>query len=71
MKSLVAEVMAAKGVTIRALEQTSGITTVTILRARKDDMICRCSLGTLWKLADALGVQVSDLFSQDRDNDGE
>ena len=65
MKSNVSSVMKEKKMTIRALEAASGVNNVTILRARKDDMIEKCTLGTLGKIARALGVSVHDLFTDD------
>jgi DNA-binding Xre family transcriptional regulator len=51
-----------KNMTIRALEQLSDVNNVTILKARKDAEISRCTLATLEKLAMALDVSVHDLF---------
>ncbi len=65
MKSRLEQVMKDKGVTIRELEKLSGVTTVTIVRARKDGLIGRCSLDTIQKLATALGCSVYDLFTPD------
>jgi transcriptional regulator with XRE-family HTH domain len=65
MKSNVEYIMKKKKITIRQLEHDSGLNNVTILRARKDDMVERCTLGTLVKIADALGVPVYDLFDDE------
>lgn len=70
MKSKLEQVMKDKGVTIRLLEQLSGVTSVTIVRARKDELIAKCSLETLQKLAVALGCSVHDLFDDDPDQPG-
>jgi DNA-binding Xre family transcriptional regulator len=65
MKSNIEYIMKNKKITIRQLEHDSGLNNVTILRARKDDMIERCTLGTLVKIADALEVPVHDLFDDE------
>jgi DNA-binding Xre family transcriptional regulator len=54
-----------KNMTIRALEQLSDVNNVTILKARKDAEISRCTLATLEKLAMALDVSVHDLFDDE------
>lgn len=64
MKSNVRKIMEAKGVTLRALMEETGLANKTILSARKDDKqgICTCTLGTLDRIARALGVSPKDLF---------
>jgi DNA-binding Xre family transcriptional regulator len=62
MKSNLERIMKDKNMTIRALEQLSEVNNVTILKARKDAEISRCTLATLEKLAMALDVSVHDLF---------
>jgi DNA-binding Xre family transcriptional regulator len=62
MKSNLEKIMKDKKKTIRALEQLSEVNNVTILKARKDAEISRCTLATLEKLAIALDVSVHDLF---------
>jgi DNA-binding Xre family transcriptional regulator len=62
MKSNLERIMKDKKMTIRALEQLSEVNNVTILKARKDTEISRCTLATLEKLAMALDVSVHDLF---------
>ncbi|MGX9366246.1 helix-turn-helix domain-containing protein [Desulfoplanes sp. PS50] len=62
MKSNLERIMKDKNMTIRALEQLSEVNNVTILKARKDVEISRCTLATLEKLAMALDVSVHDLF---------
>lgn len=56
--------MTEKKVTIRQLEKDSGLNNVTILRARKDETIIKCTLETLQKIAHALDVKVKDLFDE-------
>lgn len=65
MKSNVRELMEKKGITLRALEDRTGLNHVTILRARDDEKIEGCQLKTLRKIAEALGCQVKDLFEED------
>ena len=66
MKSNLERIMKDKKMTIRALEQRAEVNNVTILKARKDSEIARCTLATLEKLADALGVSVHDLFNDEK-----
>ncbi|MDZ7759946.1 MAG: helix-turn-helix transcriptional regulator [Desulfovermiculus sp.] len=65
MKSHVKKVMEQKGVTLRRLEEDSGLSHVTILSARSDEKILKCQLGTLAKMAAALGVSTKDLYDED------
>ncbi len=65
MKSNVPDFMTKKGITLRVLEEKSGVAHTTILRSRDDEKIRSCSLGTLEKIAAALGVRVRDLFDED------
>ncbi|MCF8106625.1 MAG: helix-turn-helix transcriptional regulator [Desulfohalobiaceae bacterium] len=46
------------------MQKLSGLSQVTILRAREDRGIRSCSLMTLWKIAQALGCEVKDLFEE-------
>jgi len=64
VKSLVAEIMKQKGVTIRQLEDGTGLAPQTIMRARKngEENIEACSIRTLAKIAEYLGVSIKDLF---------
>ena len=64
MKSNVRKIMEAKGVTLRALMEDTGFANKTILNSRKDGKkgICTCTLGTLDRIAKALGVSPKDLF---------
>lgn len=65
MISHLEKIMNAKGTTIRQLGEDSGLNNVTIMRARKNDMIERCTLGKLRQIAKALGVSVHELFDED------
>jgi DNA-binding Xre family transcriptional regulator len=57
--------MKQKNETLRSIENKTGLAQVTILRARKDDMILKCTLSTLQTLARALGCRIKDLFTED------
>lgn len=75
MKSRVKEIMEAKGATIRTLMEQTGFANKTILSARRgtgdlkaeNGNICKCTLGTLDRIAQALGVSVHDLFDDTPD----
>ena len=66
IKSLVTEIMKEQGVTIRQLEDGTGLAPQTIMRVRKDGEknIEACSLRTLAKIAEYLNVSVKDLFKE-------
>lgn len=59
----VKEIMEAKGKTIAALSQDTGLAMETIKRAR-DARVGQCRLSTLEAIAKALGVKVTDLFEE-------
>ena len=63
IKSRVREMMEEKGITVLDLSMETGLATETITRAR-GDKIQVCRLDTLEALAQALGVKVKDLFSE-------
>jgi DNA-binding Xre family transcriptional regulator len=65
MISHLEKIMNGKGTTIRQLGEDSGLNNVTIMRARKDDMIERCTLGKLRQISEALGVSIHDLFDEE------
>lgn len=64
-RSNVKEIMENQGVSIRALEQATGLSTRTIQNARADLGIMACSLSTLERIAKALGCSIHDLFDDD------
>jgi DNA-binding Xre family transcriptional regulator len=66
IKSLVAEVMRERQVTIRQLEDGTRLAPQTIMRARKDgeENIEACTLRTLVKIAEYLDISVKDLFRE-------
>ncbi len=57
--------MEKKGVTLRALEDKTGLNHVTILRSRDNEKILGCQLRTLLVIAQALGCRVKDLFEEE------
>lgn len=61
MQSNLSEIMREKGVTIRTLVGITGISSATIQKVR-DHRIEFCRVGTLKKIADALGVSISDII---------
>ena len=65
MKSNLEKIMKTRGMTIKTLEHLAKVNNVTILKARKDDDIQRCSLATLVKIAEALEISVHDLFDDE------
>ncbi|NCC85673.1 MAG: XRE family transcriptional regulator [Clostridia bacterium] len=69
MKSLVSDLMKAKGLTVRALCERTGLSIQTIMTARTcgPKGICKSSMDTLSKIAKELGVSVADLFTDQPD----
>ena len=67
--SNIKEIMEDKGVTYVELERRTGLTNLTITRAR-GELIRECKLSTLEAIARALQVRVYDLFD-DGLSDGE
>lgn len=62
--SKVKEIMGKKGVTLRGLAETSGVSKQTIVNARSDEGISECRLSTLARIARALGVTTKDLYDE-------
>lgn len=54
--------------TIRALAEQTGVSSATIQKAR-DSRIEQCRVGSLKKIADALGVGIQDLFADKKRED--
>ncbi|MCL1939721.1 MAG: helix-turn-helix transcriptional regulator [Desulfovibrionaceae bacterium] len=57
------KIMEEKGITIRAMARDSGLSDMTILRARKKQ-ISQCRLCTLEIIAEYLGCKIKDLFDE-------
>ena len=64
MKSNLPALMNDQNLTIRELVKITGVSSATIQKAR-DERIEHCRMGSLKKIADALGVKVQDLFEED------
>ena len=64
MQSKLLHFMAMQNMTIRDLAQKTGVSSATIQKAR-DSRIEQCRVGSLKKIADALGVKVQDLFEEE------
>ena len=62
--SNVREMMTNKGKTVRDLVKETGMSSRTIQRAVSDETIHKCELGTLGKIADALGVKTKRLYEE-------
>jgi transcriptional regulator with XRE-family HTH domain len=56
-------IMEAKKITIRAMEEHTGLSNVTILKARRKG-ITSCRLGVLQIMAEYLGVKTKDLYDE-------
>jgi len=64
LTSNVKKLMEEKGVTIRMMVAKTGLADVTILRARREQII-QCRLVTLESIAKCLGCKIKDLFDED------
>lgn len=65
MKSKVREMMEDRGITVRGLAESHSITLRTIMKARDTRHFRNCRIGTLEKIAHALGCKVKDLFEEE------
>lgn len=65
MKSKVKILMKERGVTVRKLREEHGLNFQTVTNAGDDRKIRKCQLGTLEKIAHALGCRVKDLFDEE------
>jgi len=63
IKSELTEIMKKNKITIRSLSNKTGLSTATVQKAR-NGRIESCSLGSLKKIADALNVDITDLFAK-------
>lgn len=64
IKSNLKEIMNKLNVTYAQLEQMTGLSSHTVTRARNDS-ISSCTLLTLELIANALNVQIKDLFEEE------
>ena len=63
LTSNVKQLMEKKGITIRAMVASTGLADVTILRARREQII-QCRLETLERIAKCLDCNIKDLFDE-------
>lgn len=63
VKSNVKELMEAKGITIRKMVTMTQLADVTILRARREQIL-QCRLETLETIAKCLDCKIKDLFDE-------
>jgi hypothetical protein len=64
LTSNVKRIMEEKGITIRGLIEKTRLADVTILRARREQIV-QCRLTTLQIIAEGLGCKVKDLFDEE------
>ena len=60
--SNIKDIMKKKGITMKQLEEMTGVYSSTINKARQDEGIAECRLSTLARIAAALGVPVKKVF---------
>lgn len=65
--SHVKQLMEQQGKTLRDFAMEAGVSRQTLIRARENAFFESCSIGTLKKIAQALEVEVKDLFSEVKD----
>lgn len=62
--SKIKELMKNKKITMRDLAGQSGVSVVTLNKARQDEGISECRLSTLAKIGSALGVKTKRLYDE-------
>lgn len=62
--SKIKELMMSKKITMRDLAEQSGVSVVTLNKARQDEGIAECRLSTLAKIGSALGVKTKRLYDE-------
>ena len=65
--SNIKKIMKEKKLTIRQLESATGMSTRTLNKARSDEGILECRLSTLIRIAEALGVDVKEIFERKKE----
>ena len=60
--SNIKKIMRQKKITMRELEEKTGMSSSTINKARQDDGISECRLSTLGRIGAALGVKTKRLY---------
>jgi transcriptional regulator with XRE-family HTH domain len=63
-RSRVKEIMKAKKMTMREMAGKSGVSVVTLNKARQDEGIAECRLSTLARIGGALGVRTKRLYDE-------
>ena len=67
--SKVKQLMKEKKITMKRLEELTGMSQATMNKARRDSSIAECRLSTLVRIAEALDVDVTSLFSHVREKE--
>ena len=62
--SKIKALMKNKKITMRDLAEQSGVSVVTLNKARQDEGIAECRLSTLAKIGSALGVKTKRLYDE-------
>lgn len=62
LSSNIKDLMKKKKITMREMADKSGVSVVTLNKARQDEGIVECRLSTLGRIAKALGVPIKKLF---------
>lgn len=62
--SKIKDLMKNKKITMRDLSEQSGVSVVTLNKARQDEGISECRLSTLAKIGSALGVKTKRLYDE-------
>ena len=62
--SKIKELMKNKKITMRDLAEQSGVSVVTLNKARQDEGIAECRLSTLAKIGSAFGVKTKRLYDE-------
>ena len=63
-RSNVKEIMKKKKITMKELEEKTGMSSRTIYKVRQDDGISECRLSTLGRIGEALGVKTKRLYDE-------
>lgn len=62
LSSNIKDLMKKKKITMREMADKSGVSVVTLNKARQDEGIAECRLSTLGRIAKSLGVPIKKLF---------
>jgi len=64
IRSRFKHVLKEKGLRVRDIKEAGGFSTDTVTKLSRDDGIATCTLATLERAAQALGVKIKDLFDE-------